>query len=267
MSDNDPEKDAPENARQSENNGPRYVELSEQLEELEATEIDRRLQSLHTSFYIVSRNHEMVMDALEYYQESEELWHLKNRPALDEFQQEFLRLIHNYIASYYSLYSHTQTIKNSLDDERLTKRYQEKLSEMDIKEISNFLRRFRAYTQHIQLPPLVAKVEYETIDRETGEGVERRKLVFDRDKLLEWEEWRGARSFVEEFDEHIDFLDVADEYQEAIREFTRWFDRAVREEFSDEFDEYESVVSEMQKISRDALDDDVLEAWGVEEER
>lgn len=263
MTEDSSEDSGEEDETPSTSDGERYVDLVDTLEELEATPIDQRLQFLETSFYIVQRNFEQMMGGLEFYQEADELWEMKNRPALDQFQQEFLRLVHNYIASYFSLYEHTQRIKNHVGSEELENQYEDKLDETGIEEISSFLLRFRAYTQHYQLPPLVAKLEYETIDRETGEGVERRHLVFDRDSLLEWDDWGDSRSYVEEFDEHVDFLDIAEEYQEKIREFTDWFDQAVREVYAEEFSELESVKAELNEITRETLDDETLEAWDM----
>ncbi len=241
--------------------------LTKKLDNLKATEIVRLLNNLKTSFYIVSTNFRRMVKAFNFYQENDNLWNLKNRPKLNQFQTEFIRLFHNYIASYYSFYQHTIRIRDHIDREDLNAKYEKKLNETEIEKISNFLRRFRVYTQHYQLPPLVAKLEGKIPDRENGEEVINKKLVFDKEKLLEWEDWHEARSFVENFEEDVDFFKVTKEYQQKIKKFTKWFVQAVEEKFPEKFEEFESVLSKLKEINRENLDDDVLEAWGLKSEK
>jgi hypothetical protein len=245
----------------NQNTGARYIDLVDKRRDMAAHKKHQMLANLDRSFRICMQNYQLVMEAVNYYKETPDLWNLENRPELDEFQLEFLRLTHNYISSYYSLYEHTQKIKNSLDNEQLDLEYQKKLDEMDIRDTSDFLLRFRAYTQHYELPPLVARVSHETVDMEMGETATTRELVFDREKLLEWDHWQKSREVVEKFDEHVDFVEMASEYQEKIQEFTSWFDSKVRELYSDEFQEYNEVLAELEDISREKMDDDILKAW------
>ncbi|SNR65763.1 hypothetical protein SAMN06266787_10848 [Halorubrum ezzemoulense] len=222
------------------------------LDEMEAAELDRRLNMLRISNEILNRNFEDLVEADEYYHDTPELWNRENSHYMQDFQIEYLRRLHNYISAYYSLYSHTQTLTNSIASEELDKAYTQKLDELDIEETSTFLLRFRAYTQHYELPAVQARVSLSGSDEGETDPRDVNRICFERDTLLEWDDWNTAEEYVRGFDETIDMLPLLKRITETVNEFHEWFVREVRSQHEMEYEEYlekqEEVVERLKDL-------------------
>lgn len=207
-----------------------------------ANEIRFLEQNIDTLEYILSANYEEFIDIIDFYEE--ELPKRDNRKTLiRKVQYEYQRRLHNYLASYYSLYDQTQNIQSNYLENRGDE-YNELLSEHQLDPISTFLRRFRVYVHHVELPPLQAVERY---SKREGQPDIQRKILFKRDELLEWDGWNAAEAFLEEMDEEILLKETFAEYQDRIEEFNSDFKRLIRDEYSEELEEHSEIMNEIAK--------------------
>lgn len=185
---------------------------------MEATPLERRLRLLQMSRYTLNGNYAQLFDAEEHLRENAETWVRQDPEVSNEFLLEYSRRLHNYLSSYYSLYSHTLRIRNHVDSEDFNETYDRKIEDMDLERTSNFVKRFRSYIQHYQLLPITIHSSH---DFETKVGSA--ELYVSRKRLLKWNGWDGSRDYVLELDEEIEIVPLLEDIHDSVNEFGDWF--------------------------------------------
>lgn len=219
------------------------VDLQEELENLYGSVIVSEIRGLNRSLAITSRNCEILLEAeaileeegLEYFSQS------NPEKSMDEYQLEYLRRLHNYISSVYSLINHTQRVVDKYGDEEFKEHYEEVLRERGLVQKGEFLRQLRHYTQKRKLPPITASV------RSTRDNPDLEYDVYiPTEDLLDWDEWNAdARGFLEDAEEEIDLDEVIREYNESIQDFYDWFFRFLGYFHIEELREWYSTRAEI----------------------
>jgi hypothetical protein len=238
--------------------GSDFIDLMDEIEELEGTQLSNDLDHLFDSIYTLTINYDVLQDAIKSYENDWQIWAVENRDRLESFQIEFTRRLHNYLSSVFSLLEHTYAFKNSLDNEKFNKRYSEQLEASDLSDKVTFLKDLRNYTQHYKLPFVTATLSYQATDIESGEGEIEQTLSLNQEPLLEWDGWNSdSRAYLEELDDEIDIGAVAEDYQEAIIDFYDWFRECIEDIYSDEFEEREDMVNKAQELAEQLYGDDI----------
>lgn len=180
--------------------------------------MERRLRMLQTSRYTLNGNYSQLLDAEEYFQDNEETWIRQGTEVSNKFILEYSRRLHNYLSSYYSLYCHTQRIRNHVDNKDFHEKYGQKKEELDLEKTSKFAERFRAYTQHYQLVPIHIDSSHD-FEPKTGSA----ELYIPREKLLAWDSWTGSEDYVSELDEEVEVVPLLENIHDLVNEFGDWF--------------------------------------------
>src|SRR5436309_1126101 len=85
--------------------------LMKQIETTEGWKVRQRILIHSISYHVFTGNYEELRRVLEAYHNPDfalPLWAVSNRPKLDLFQKEIVRLLHNYVASAKTLVEHTR---------------------------------------------------------------------------------------------------------------------------------------------------------------
>lgn len=138
---------------------------------------------------------------------------------LGKVQQENIRLLHNFVASAFTLIDHTRNHYRELyeiDDQMPD--YQEKV---DTRFKNNPLARFivglRQYVQHYKSPGLSAQLKW---DRTEG----MRTIISINKKDISEFKWDSkAKEYLNNCEESIDMLQLIDEYYKIVIDFYTWF--------------------------------------------
>lgn len=229
--------------------GKSWVELSKKRDELEGTRIISLIKHLATSQYALNRNHDELIGLINRYEHDLEIWAIKNRPMLEALQKEFLRLLHNYLSSIFSLIEHTYAFRNDLNNPELDSFYDDKLKELKINDSIMFLKDLRIFTQHYKLPFVTAKLSFTAINGKNGEGVSEQKLTLNKDILLKWGNLNPiSKAFLDKQDKEIDIKKVIEEHREKIKEFYDSFYNKASKLYDKEIIELVNLEKEMYQL-------------------
>jgi len=225
------------------NTGKKFAELLKKREKLEGTRIFRMLLHLATSQYAVNRNYHELFKAMEFYENNLAIWEITKRHQLNAFLREFLRLLHNYLASVYSLIEHTRMFCKELNNVELNSEYIVKLKELQNHVCVRFVRDLRTYSQHIQLPIISAKLSF------TSGSELKQQILLSSEELLKWNKWhKDSKKYIESLKE-IDLKAVLSEFQTLIKCFYEWLYQKVTELYRKELDEFAKNESELSEFS------------------
>jgi len=156
-----------------------YTDLMK-MKKTEGHAIIRRLQAIDSSTYILKMNLTEFRDSVRLYEKEDELWYFQNRKELELFQLEVARRVHNYVASWYSLYYHCKRYRDVLGDEFIEE-YKIKFLDFSdgIPEV-NFVKVLRNYLQHYNIPPIQTSVEVKN-------GVVKKTIQLSKQELLDYQ--------------------------------------------------------------------------------
>lgn len=229
--------------------GKRWIELFHQRETLEGTKIVRLLKHLATSQYVLNANYQQLYNLIISYEQDLFIWAVENRPRLGAFQKEFLRLLHNYLASIFSLIEHTRKFCKDLNNQEFEKNYRIELKELKINNCIRFLKDLRTYTQHYKLPFVSATFSFKATSPK--KGTVKQKLILHKNGLLEWEKWSSeSKEYMKKYGEKIDLKLIVSQYQQLITRFYKHVYKRVIELYSEEIQEFLKIESELIKLQK-----------------
>jgi len=232
--------------------GKSWIELAKKRDKLEGTRIIGLIKHFATSQYTFNRNYNELIALINSYESDLDIWALKNRQKLEGLQREFLRLIHNFLSSIFSLVEHTYAFRKDLDNQELNKFYDEKLKELRLNECITFLKDLRTYTQHYKLPFVSAKLSFTATNPKKGEGVSEQKLILDKDNLLKWERWNSSsKKYLKKQDKEIDIKNIVEEYHSLIKTFYDQFYNKTAKLYEKEIMELFKLEKEMFELQKE----------------
>lgn len=203
------------------NNGKKWLELVNKLESSEGNKILGGLKHLATSQYAFNRNFDELIRLIKIFEEDLSIWSVENRNKLDALQREFLRLLHNYLSSAFSLIQHTYVFKDSLKNDELKRFYSEVSKNFKVDEIMVLIQDLRIYTQHYKLPFSKASISFTRIDKDMSKGmVSKQELLLDRKELLKWKRWAPlSKKYLANQVKDIKLKDLVIDYYNKIQTF------------------------------------------------
>ncbi|MBD2625863.1 hypothetical protein [Trichormus variabilis] len=190
---------------------------------------------INYSFYIFEHNFIEFETAIDIY--TEELYSqdikafdLRNRhiqaQKFEEVKRETARLLHNYLASWYSLKQQTYAAENSLDksltNDSLILEIKSKKEQMFTDNPENtFLQDLRNYIQHRSLPLIETK---NSIGFKIGQDINiDHSLYLDTNKLLQWDKWtKDSKQYLSEHSEKIPIKQTIKSNFAHIQNFYQW---------------------------------------------
>lgn len=169
--------------------GKKWIDLFEQREKLEGIKIVRMMKNLSTCQYILNKNFQELSSSINYYEKNPDIWNIDNRKKLDDFQNEFIRYLHNYLASTYSLLQHTRYFCTNLDNSKFNDEYNKKIGILITNDCLKFIQELRNYITHYKLPLFSATLSWHATGKENREGISEQKLVIHKEDLLKYHRW------------------------------------------------------------------------------
>lgn len=226
-----------------------FRDLLAELDETQGTELVEELRGLKTSIYTFNRNFEDITELDDWFHDQGfEIQKMKHRGQLEEFQQEYLRRLHNYISAVYSLIKHTQRINGKYGTEEFGEEYTSELDERELILRGEFLRQLRHYIQKRKLPSIEATL----IEQEDGV---RYGIVVQKDEMMEWDEWNQAgREYLESLETEIDIQLEVHRYHGKVNKFYEWYYEAIPEDCSDDIKERAELIEAIQAKRADLFD-------------
>ncbi len=192
------------------------------------------------SFYIFEHNFIGFETAIDSY--TEELYsqgvkafdvrirHLQAQ-RFEEVKKEIARLLHNYLASRFSLkeqtYAAENSVKKSLTDNSLISEIKSKKEQMFKDNPENaFLQDLRNYIQHRSLPLIETE---NSIGFKIGQPINiDHSLYLDTNKLLEWDSWTAnSKKYLSEHSEKIPIKQTIKSNFSYIQSFYQWLNEEI----------------------------------------
>lgn len=196
--------------------------ISEQLEfinmfklkELKGESYTDKVATLIMSEYVMRRNYDEIMNTIEEYEEHEIR------------KKEVLRTLHNYLSSVYTFIEHTHTLRNSINDEELEKKFKEQLEKNNLDKKSSLMKCLRNYTQHYSLPLIREWTNTRT--------------VLDKESISNW---GGSNEkdieFLESYGHNVNLKYLLEDYQSTVESFYEQFYKLLAKSISNELVESE----------------------------
>jgi hypothetical protein len=204
----------------------RFLELAHEDETSAATEFYYALEWLQTSHQILSGNYQELRAIPERFNTDRGLLGQANRSAQDALHFEFIRVLHNYLASVKTLVDHTRTFRSRhVQDSIFNKDCEAELAKLRENPVVKFLQEFRNPVLHSRLPRIALTT---TFPEDRGLLRQLTVSVAELEALYDWspEARRYISSAQEGYYEDKKYLDVgkaAGIYQQAVDAFYRWF--------------------------------------------
>ncbi len=229
--------------------GERWIDLFHRREKSEGTRIFGLVRHLATSHYVLNGNYKELHNLIMQYERDPYIWAIENRPKLQACQKEFLRLLHNYLASVYSLIEHTRKFCKELNNQELEEDYQTDLEKLIANNCVGFLKDLRTYTHHCRLPFVSATFSWKAQNGKKGKGIIRQKLILDKKDLLRWRSWSSkSKEYVEATEGEIDLKLTIGRYQGLIAAFYKCLYRRVIKSYSEQIKKFLEIESEMRTL-------------------
>lgn len=229
--------------------GKKWIDLFHQRQKLEGTKIFGLIRHLATSQYVLNGNYQELHNLIISYEQNSSILAVQNRLKLEAFHKEFLRLLHNYLASIFSLIEHTRKFCKELNNQELDENYQVDLENLKTNNCIRFLKDLRTYTQHWKLPFVSATFSMKVANTGNRKATIQQKLILHKNDLLEWKGWsQESKKCMEIYEEKIDLKLIIDEYQELIASFHKRLRKKVVELYSKQIKEFFEIESDLRKL-------------------
>jgi len=207
----------------------------------------REIEALKISVCILNGNYEVLIDKHDDYEgKSIEEWSEIN--GLELLKEDYFRPLHNYIASVYTLISHSQRIVNKFGEDDYAIEYSSELSEREIDKKGEFLSQLRHYTQKRKVPPVEASFVVK------GETEHEFTLNIRKDMMVNWDGWnKSAREYLETLDNRVPLRREIEDYQQEVEGFYDWFYTYTRLYFKEEYEEVAKIIEEIEEEKPDSM--------------
>lgn len=167
----------------------------------------------------------------------------------DEILEDYHKLLHNYVASIFTVVRHTQRIVNKFGGDDFYDQYTGELLERGLDKKSGFLQQLRHYTQKRKVPPLEVDMEFAG-----GDEIEV-QLRIRREMMLDWDGWNSTgKEFMENMEDDRPISDIYKEFQRESERFYNWFFDYARRYFKDELEKTLEMIFLIETI-KDSLRD------------
>lgn len=218
------------------------------IEALPGTRLKQDLDALNRCSYIIGENGKELAAHVGRFLTSQQ--HVNNLP--DQYVNELVRLLHNYLASVTSLIDAQRVVmrhrwpseKKGVYSEFETKDYDERRRSTFETGESEFMVKLRNYCTHysVPLPSLGTAVSWQ----DGGPVLQVNTLQLDRELLLRWDGWGGpGRAYLERQAVHFDLAPIIERYMKSVRKFYEWFWNEIDSRSNAMKDELHSKATEL----------------------
>ena len=226
-----------------------FRDLYSDLNELEGTELVRELRGLKNSVYTLDENFDDLNEMDVWFQnQGLQVQPMDRLGHLEPFQREYLRRLHNYLTSVYSLIKHTQRINNNFGSDTFQSQYTDELGSRNLTERGEFLRQLRHYTQKRKLPPIEVSLLQE------DDGV-RFAIVVPKSELMDWDEWNEeAEEYLETVPDEVDIQIEVRQYHEKVGGFYEWYFEEIQKDCTELMAKRSAVMYKIEQKRSELFD-------------
>ena len=202
-----------------------------ELEALPGFRLNGDLTTLGRAGHVMSKNaDELSKHAAKFLQRR-----TMARDTTDEYANELVRYLHNYLASVYSLIEAQRVVMRHCWGEKsefeLGEYTEHRKASFETGE-AEFMTELRNYCTHRSIPLPGISTKFSWV--KGGPTIMENKLTLDRDKLLEWKKWTApAKEYLKAKDEKFDLLPVLYSYVTTASDFFSWFVNEINERNAD----------------------------------
>ncbi|HAO10224.1 MAG TPA: hypothetical protein DCQ51_03345 [Planktothrix sp. UBA8407] len=140
-----------------------------------------------------------------------------------ELKKEISRLLHNYLASWYSIKEHTYAAENSLDNQSLIEEIKKKRMEIFGDNPENtFTQELRNYIQHKDLPLIESQSSINFSLGEQDFDVNH-SLHLDTNKLLDYKKWtQPSKQYLKDHPNQVPIQETIQKNFTDVKNFYDW---------------------------------------------
>jgi hypothetical protein len=245
---------------------PTSIELDRRKAELEAMpgyQLKLDLEALGRAGHVMHRNaQELSRHATEYLTGRRGF----SRDVGDEFENELVRYLHNYLTSVFSLIEAQRVVMRHCFGDKsefeLGEYTEHRKSSFETGE-AEFMTELRHYCTHRSIPlPGISTTFSGGGDRPS---LLINRLTLDRAKLLESKGWSGsAKAYLNARNEHFDLWPVIESYVNTASSFFNWFVQRINELKSDEMSDYLKAANDLRDwyVSETGLTEEFINGPG-----
>ncbi len=184
-----------------------------------------QIRHFNSSIEIFNGNYRQLKKHIEFHNnpmKSNELLKVNNREILHEFQQETIRLLHNYVASAFSLIDHTRRHYNTLYSKNLKfPEYKEEVKKRFNKiPVAIFTKDLRQFIQHYDLPAISSKTSFSANPRSLTQTL---NIIFKEEDLKKFNWSKLSKEYLSLNENEIELEDFIFSYFEIVKDFYNWF--------------------------------------------
>lgn len=229
--------------------GEKLIRIQTEFYAMPEQEISGRLQRLHETLRLFSANASELSRMLALHAEprnAKVLWALKNRERFRDLQREVMRLLHNFVASAFTLVDHTRRIyRKHYEPHDLIPQYSDKKDHaFKLNPLHNFMKDLRQFFLHMEMPIVTAVLEMQS-------GATH--LQLKRHVLERFENWSSATVvFLDENAWTVDLARACDSYVANVVAFHDWFRRELEILHARELAVLNAKCEELEQVMRDA---------------
>ncbi len=222
--------------------------IRNELDEMEGWRVKKLLKFLTSSIFILKTNYNKLIEGIKLFKKTiiivndgkgfgVRLWN-GVRDHVSDFQNEFISLIHNYLASVKSLIGHTRVFLKKLNNSKLSSLWQAKFKQLERDEKIHFIQKLRDYTQHYMLPIIAFGLKV----KDNGEIS--KYILLSNDELKKWSGWKGSSKKFVEKGLDINIRELIDNYQTEILRIYDNLIKNIEDFYSKDINEYEEKYKE-----------------------
>ncbi len=212
------------------------------------------IQTLHIDHLVYKGNYDEIIKVMDKFDNPMTLRviAMKSEEGLkiaSDTMLEFTRLLHNHLASVKMLVETTRRwVKQQFVDTEFMGVYQKEVDERFTNNIqAKFLEDLRNFTLHRALPIAYPQIRFQEVKE--GELRSSLGIILIKQHLLEWDQWSpvGKLQLQMELGNEVDIRPIIESYNCNVVEFTRWLSWQVRNQFSEEVDQINSIYKKTRK--------------------
>lgn len=178
------------------------------------------IKSVEITQDMVDRNYKELIKKIRNYKNEKNLHFKKDEPLIAEYHIEINRMLHNYLASVYTLIEHTRILRNKFQNDEFEKQFIKKFSRLLNDEIYHLYKNLRTCCQHVDVPPTSIGLKFYSLKNLVSQE---NIFSIDTESLLEWSNLPDdVIGFIEEQDKDIDVKETLEDFHFCLMKFNKW---------------------------------------------
>jgi hypothetical protein len=164
-----------------------YADLIKEMQTLKGFKLCRDIELLNMTLNAFYRNFKELNMLIDIFENDPDIWYLRNKQRFDALWLDIIGSFHNYLSSVSSRLDHMRRFEKHLENKNIDDFYQNELEKLNSIEVVPFMKDFRNYIQHNELPLTKVTLSVKLTDK-TNSSWEP-KLLLVRHELLKWDGW------------------------------------------------------------------------------